>query len=112
MNEVERVEKAWERYKDFHKPIYSGKHMALRKELEAAIAALRSEPDPRDAVVFAARWLLKSYDPERAAIDVEPDAGCLECTVGTTPYDRQTGPCPYHSLLSALAALDQQEREP
>lgn len=53
--------------------------------------------------VEALRGLLSAYDPERAVIDVEPDPGCLECTAGTTPHDRQTGPCAYHKALRAIA---------
>lgn len=56
------------------------------------------------AAVHVLRSFICNYDPERAVIDVEPDPGCLECTAGTTPHDRQTGLCAYHKALRAIAA--------
>ncbi len=35
----------------------------------------------------------------------QADAGCLECTSGTTPNDRNTGPCAYHRAKAILARL-------
>lgn len=31
-----------------------------------------------------------------------PDAGCIECTLGTVPNDRNTGLCAYHQAREAL----------
>lgn len=47
--------------------------------------------------------LLNAYDEERQAIDVSADPGCLECTVGTTPHDKDTGPCALHAARAAIA---------
>lgn len=31
-----------------------------------------------------------------------PDAGCIDCTVGTVPDRYNTGPCAYHAALRVL----------
>lgn len=46
----------------------------------------------------ALQELLGAYDPEQNAILCEPDPGCLQCTAGTTPNNRNTGLCPRHQL--------------
>lgn len=48
------------------------------------------------------RDLLRDYDEERQAINVYPDAGCSQCTLGTTPNNLNTGPCVYHRAVAAL----------
>ncbi len=35
-----------------------------------------------------------------------PDAGCIECTIGTVPNDKNTGLCAYHLAKAALAKVD------
>ena len=47
--------------------------------------------------------LLDDYDEERQAIAVEPDPGCIDCTVGTTPDDRNTGLCAFHRAWAIVA---------
>lgn len=46
--------------------------------------------------------LLHDYDPEDAVIRVEPDGGCILCTHGTTPNDKNTGLCPRHKAEKAI----------
>jgi hypothetical protein len=68
--------------------------------------ALMDTPPPSDPwaekLAGALADLLSNYDEERQAIDVEPDAGCIECTVGTVPNDRNTGLCAFHRARAAL----------
>lgn len=49
--------------------------------------------------------LLKNYDPETQVIMVEPDAGCIECTCGTTPNNLNTGLCAFHEMARLLGRL-------
>jgi hypothetical protein len=35
--------------------------------------------------------------------DDQPDAGCIECTLGTTPNHLNTGLCRYHQAKAAIA---------
>ncbi len=51
----------------------------------------------------ALEGLLRRYDPENAGAAFEPDGGCIECTVGTVPNHLNTGLCPYHKAIVALA---------
>jgi hypothetical protein len=49
--------------------------------------------------------LLKNYDPESQCILLEADAGCIECTCGTTPNNLNTGLCAHHDALRLLGRL-------
>lgn len=57
-----------------------------------------------DCAIAILRDLLSAYDEERQAIDVSADAGCLECTGGTTPSHLTTGPCAFHRAQALLRA--------
>lgn len=50
--------------------------------------------------------LLKDIDDEmgnREGVSVlPPDSGCIECTLGTVPNDKNTGLCAYHAAHRAL----------
>ncbi len=46
--------------------------------------------------------LLHDYDPEDAVIRVEPDPGCILCTKGVTPNDKNTGLCSFHKAEKAM----------
>lgn len=54
----------------------------------------------------AVREFLATTDFEESCIFIGQDAGCPECTANTVPYDRTTGPCAWHRLLSALEAAE------
>ena len=54
----------------------------------------------------ALRRLLQCLDDEASNREGEyvlpPDAGCIECTLGTVPNDKNTGLCAYHSAQKVL----------
>jgi hypothetical protein len=62
---------------------------SLAKRLDDALAIARIN---QESVI----GLVARYDEERQCIPIEPDPGCLACTSGTTPNDRNTGPCAFH----------------
>lgn len=66
------------------------------------LANMREQLDEALDVIMA---LINAYDPEEARIPVEPDPGCLLCTAGTTPYDKQTGICTYHRARRLLGMM-------
>lgn len=52
--------------------------------------------------------LLRNYEPEDSAIHIRPDPGCLECTAGATPNNRNMGLCAFHKLsrYAVFAQID------
>lgn len=35
----------------------------------------------------------------------QADSGCIDCTTGTVPYNRNTGPCAFHAAKRLLGKL-------
>lgn len=58
--------------------------------------------DIHDEALRIIDGFLANYDPESAAILVEPNPGCLECTAGTTPNHLNTGLCTYHQARAFI----------
>lgn len=88
-----------------------------RKENDEDVTVYRKVPKPAaraKAALFARAGamlgIIKGFVDDFDNDDRTPqDAGCLDCTAGTTPNDRNTGPCFYHraeALLKALGAAD------
>lgn len=57
----------------------------------------------------ALKRLLEKIDDETSSRDGQfvlwPEAGCIECTVGTVPNDKNTGLCAYHAAYRALKRI-------
>ena len=56
-------------------------------------------------LLVALKRFVNDYDPECPPDDM-PDAGCIECTAGTVPNDRNTGLCKYHQAREAIARAE------
>lgn len=48
------------------------------------------------------------YAMEGEVLNRMADAGCIQCTVGTVPNDRNTGLCAYHEATRLIAQSDEQ----
>ena len=68
-------------------------------QAKANARLISAAPDMAEAL----EGLFARIDWENPGEAFEPDAGCLQCTHGTTPDTLNTGPCPYHKGLAALA---------
>jgi hypothetical protein len=71
----------------------------VERRLNLAINAIR------DLTAAAAKHLRAAQADAEDRFLIDPDPGCLECTSGTTPHDRNTGLCGYHALERALAKV-------
>ena len=69
--------------------------IALKAERDAALARV-SELETALTEIF------QRVDWESPGAAFEADSGCLQCTGGTTPNNRNTGPCAYHKAMAAL----------
>ena len=66
--------------------------------LQAQIREMRMALD-RMCLVF------EHIEAETEGAYPPPDVGCIECTVGTVPDDRNTGLCAYHNAKHILVEL-------
>lgn len=55
-----------------------------------------------DTAISLLRDLMKKYDEEVECGALGLDPGCIRCTDGATPNDRNTGPCIRHRILDFL----------
>jgi hypothetical protein len=74
----------------------------VEAEAKANAVLMSAAPDILDAL----KRLVDRYDPEDAGFAFSPDPGCIECTHGVTPAEKQTGDCPMHSALKAIAKAE------
>lgn len=68
---------------------------------EANASLIAAAPD----LLHALRRMVKAHDDLSADTDGETpraDPGCIECTVGTVPNDRNTGLCAYHNASRVI----------
>ena len=56
-------------------------------------------------MLAALKRFVNDYDPECPPDDM-PGAGCIECTAGTVPNNRNTGLCKYHQAREAIALAE------
>ena len=69
--------------------------LRVEAERDAALARV-SELETALTEIF------QRVDWESPGAAFEADSGCLQCTGGTTPNNRNTGPCAYHKAMAAL----------
>ena len=67
----------------------------LTAERDAALARV-------SALETALTEIFQRVDWESPGAAFEADSRCLQCTAGTTPNNRNTGPCAYHKAMAAL----------
>lgn len=98
------VEINGERITSFNKPNEAGeaRKSLVEAEGKANAALMSAAPDLLDAL----KCLVARYEPEDAGSAFSPDPGCTECTHGVTPITHQTGPCPMHKALKAIAKAE------
>ena len=72
---------------------------SLRMEANARVMAAAL------TMLAALKRYIADYDEENPPDDM-PDAGCIECTVGTAPNNRNTGLCKYHQAREAIAKAE------
>ncbi len=77
------------------------KHIT-KKQQEANARLIAAAPELLEAL----KTILGRYDPEWPAAALEPDGGCIECTSGATPNDKNTGLCPRHRAIEAIAKAE------
>lgn len=68
-------------------------------------ARIIAQANERD-LLAALKGILRRYDEEDPGAAFEPDMGCIECTLGTTPNDRNTGLCPRHWAERIIAKVE------
>lgn len=68
-------------------------------------ARILAQANERD-LMTALKRILKGYDEENPGTAFEPDMGCVECTHGTTPNDRNTGLCPRHYAERVIRRIE------
>jgi hypothetical protein len=66
-----------------------------------------------DLLTDALRRMIKAH--EDLSVDTEGrypplDAGCNDCTLGSTPLSHDTGLCPYHYAVHALRMIEAVDR--
>lgn len=78
----------------------------VRPEVSALLLAAPAYEEHVSNLASALTALLKAIDDETANRDgehcIQPDTGCIECTLGTVPNDQNTGLCAYHSAKKLL----------
>ena len=70
--------------------------------MEANARLISAAPDLLEAL----KGLIRRYDAENPGAAMEPDGGCIECPVGTVPNNMNTGLCPMHKAIAAIAKAE------
>ncbi len=71
--------------------------------LPAGAVIPNAMPSPIETIAVS---LVRRFVCERDEEIDRPDAGCCECTRGTTPKRLETGLCAHHAAQAFLARID------
>lgn len=74
---------------------------AAANRVRRGLDALARRSNATGALLAALKRYVSDYDEENPPDDM-PDAGCIECTVGTVPDNLNTGLCKYHAAREAI----------
>lgn len=74
---------------------------AMRKA-EAALDARQARIDQLELLAHRLVLLIDDVESDSEGRYPHPNTGCLECTLGTVPNDKNTGLCAYHEARRVL----------